>query len=260
MILKDMDQLRNQFADLIIDAGFVTRPAAKPTASTTVDRGEGGGRHHNTGSLLLQMEECNHAHEDALLTSCCLVAGLYPNICSLSRPRKGGPKGGRLYTSDGDVCRPQSNSFQRKRVQQAAETGKDAYAVFHAKHRSIGTGVVGSSSGPQRPPDTFLTELNFISRFALLLFGGELEIVKNALIVDGWLKFKVSGGCDKDSKKRDDNMDNAVLIVSLKERLDKIILEQVLETCAGSPEEKSKMSERHKNVIEVVRKLLSDES
>jgi hypothetical protein len=110
-----------------------------------------------------------------------------------------------------------------------------------------------SSSGPQRPPQVFLTELNFISRFALLLFGGELKIVKNALIVDGWLKFKVG---DVDTKGGD--IDNAVLILSLRERLDKIILEHVLETFA-SPEEKSKMSERHKSVIEVVRKLLSEE-
>jgi hypothetical protein len=132
------------------------------------------------------------------------------------------------------------------------QIGKDAYAVYHAKHRSIGT--VGTlSSGPQRPPQVFLTELNFISRFALLLFGGELEIVKNALIVDGWLKFKVGDG---DTKKGD--IDNAVLILSLRERLDKIILEHVLETFA-SPEEKSKMSERHKSVIKVVRKLLSEE-
>ena len=113
--LKDMNQLFNQFTDLIIDAGFVTRPAR------TTD----GGR-HNTGSLL-EMEDCNHASEDALLTSCCLVAGLYPNICSLTRPRKGGPKGGRLLSSDGDECRPQSNSFQRERVKQAAETGEKSF-------------------------------------------------------------------------------------------------------------------------------------
>jgi HrpA-like RNA helicase len=113
--LKDMNQLFNQFTDLIIDAGFVTRPPR------TTD----GGR-HNTGSLL-EMEDCNHASEDALLTSCCLVAGLYPNICSLTRPRKGGPKGGRLLSSDGDECRPQSNSFQRERVKQAAETGEKSF-------------------------------------------------------------------------------------------------------------------------------------
>ena len=244
MTLREMDQLRNQFTDLIIDAGFVARPAI-----TTV------GRH----TAPLDVDDCNQASEDALLTSCCLVAGLYPNICSLIRPRRGGPKGGRLYTNNGDECRPQSNSFQRKRVQQAAETGKDAYAVYHAKHRSIGTVTPTSSSG-HRPPEVFLTEVNFVSRFALLLFGGELEIVKNAIIVDGWLKFKVSGDGEKSKTTGGVNntVYNAVLILSLRERLDKIILEHVLDTCA-SPAEKSKMSERHNSVIQVVRKLLSEE-
>ena len=39
---------------------------------------------------------------------------------------------------------------------------------------------------------TFLSEVNFVSNFALLLFGGELELVNNTIIVDKWLKFKVS--------------------------------------------------------------------
>jgi len=39
---------------------------------------------------------------------------------------------------------------------------------------------------------TFLSEVNFVSNFALLLFGGELELVHNTIIVDKWLKFKVS--------------------------------------------------------------------
>jgi len=61
---------------------------------------------------------------------------------------------------------------------------KDAYAVYHSNHRSLGT--------EQNRPMTFLSEVNFVSNFALLLFGGELELVHNTIIVDKWLKFKVS--------------------------------------------------------------------
>jgi hypothetical protein len=248
--LREMDRLRHQFKDLLIDAGFVPRPQP---------------RHGNHGAMEEDGGYCNQASEDALLNSCCLVAGLYPNICSLIRPRKGGPRGGRLYTNDGDECRPQSNSFQRKRLQQAAETGKDAYAVYHAKHRSIGTESSSSTGGQrQRPPEVFLTEVNFVSRFALLLFGGDLEIVKNAIIVDGWLKFKVSGDGNKAAPKKGGNgntVDNAVLILALREKLDEMILEHVLESSATSrPGENSKLSsERHQGVIRVVRKLLSEE-
>jgi hypothetical protein len=107
-----------------------------------------------------------------------------------------------------------------------------------------------------------------VSRFALLLFGGELEIVKNALIVDGWLKFKVSGekgGNNKNGASTSTNgtIDNAVLIVTLKERLDQIILDYiVIGSCstANNQEEKVRLSERRTSIINVVRKLLSEES
>ena len=238
--LREMDRLRHQFQDLLVDAGFVPRPGPGNTT-----------------------QPCNQACEDALLTSCCLVAGLYPNVCSLIRPRKGGPKGGRLYTNDGDECRPTSNSFQRKRLQQASETGKDAYAVYHAKHRSIST--VSSASGARRPPEVFLTEVNFVSRFALLLFGGNLEIVKNAIIVDGWLKFKVSGDGEKNASKtgrsKGGTVDNAVLILALREKLDEMILQHIVESSAAddSMQGSGASSNRHKDVIRVVRKLLSEE-
>lgn len=269
-VLQDMDQLRNQFTKFIIDAGFggVTSSSSSNSNSTSSLTGSGGNQPQRQRQVEL-LEDCNHASDDALLTSCCLVGGLYPNICSLIRPRKGGPKGGRLYTNNGDECRPQSNSFQRKRVQQASESGKDAYGVYHSKHRSIGTSsTVGTGTHQRRPPEVFVTELNFVSRFALLLFGGELEIVKNALIVDGWLKFKVSGekgGNNKNGASTSTNgtIDNAVLIVTLKERLDQIILDYiVIGSCstANNQEEKVRLSERRTSIINVVRKLLSEES
>ncbi len=236
--LRELDRLRNQFRDLLVDAGFVAISDPRNTKQGAT--------------------EYNYASEDALLTSCCLVAGLYPNICSLIRPRKGGPKGGRLYTNDGDECRPQSNSFQRKRLQQASETGKDAYAVYHAKHKSIG--VVSSAVGQrQRPPEVFLTEVNFVSRFALLLFGGNLEIVENAIIVDGWLKFKVGVDGDKPSSEKGEIVNNAVLILALREKLDGMILEHVLKSSAKNNPGSEGSLEDHRRIIQVVRKLLSDE-
>lgn len=220
--LRELDNLRKQFFDLVCDAGLVLK--------------------HNAG-------DCSAARDNALLTSCCIVGGLYPNICTLIRPRKGsGPKGGRLLTKESDTpCRPSSSSFQKVRMQRASETGADAYAVFYSKHRSVGT----VSAGQQRPPETFLSEVNFVSKFALLLFGGEPELIKNAIVLDKWLKFKVSS--DEDSVKQ-----NSILILSLRELLDTVILDRVVDT-SSPPEEKSKMVDRHKRIIEVVCRVLADE-
>ena len=62
--------------------------------------------------------------------------------------------------------------------------------------------------GQNRPPKTFLSEINFVSKFALIIVNGQLELVKNAIIVDKWLEFKVSS--DKDIVKH-----NAIMILSL---------------------------------------------
>jgi hypothetical protein len=47
--------------------------------------------------------------------------------------------------------------------------------------------------GKVQPRRSYLSEVNFVSKkISPLLFGGQLELVKNAIIIDGWLKFKVS--------------------------------------------------------------------
>lgn len=190
----------------------------------------------DAGFIQRGIDSYNDSNDDALITSCCLVAGLYPNICTLMRPRKGGPRGGRLLTKDGDMCKPNSNSFQTKRVRSVAESGRDAYAVFHSKHRSVGTS--------DRPGEVFLSGVDFVSRFALLLFGGQLAVEKNALIVDGWLKFKVG----------EKGNSGALLIQELRSELDNVMLRHVV---AGDEDQGSK--EADKKVILMVRQLLGQE-
>lgn len=206
--LKEIDQLRGQFLDCLADAGFVTK-----------------GFSYYNGSK-----------DDALLTSCCLVAGLHPNIFTLMRPRMGGPKGGRLLTKDGDVARPSSNSFQKRRVDKTAETGKDAYGIYHSKNRSLGVG--------ERPGQIFLSEVNFVSRFALLLFGGELDVKSNAIIVDDWLKFKIA----------DRGAAGAVLLLAFRDELDKCMVEHIV-----SARREKKEDEGSQQLMKVLRQLLADE-
>lgn len=111
--------------------------------------------------------------------------------------------------------------------------------------------------GKVQPRRSYLSEVNFVSKkISPLLFGGQLELVKNAIIIDGWLKFKVSD--DGRESRKGSAVDNAVLILSLRDVLDRVILEHVVETFASS-EEKSTMMKRHKRIIEVVRQILSEE-
>ncbi len=194
---------------------------------------------------------------DALLTSCCLVSGLYPNIATLMRPsREKKIFVGKLVTKDGESCRASSNSFQVQRIKNASEGGKDRYAVYHCKHRTVGAINNTSSSGKNGHGMklTFLSEVNFVSRFAILLFGGEIEVQKNYVLVDNWLKFKVlddrdlGGGSDK---KAVASQANAILIQELRRELDNVLLRRIINQQGDDV-----FCER---VIQVVRKLLTEE-
>ena len=235
--LRDMETLRRQFGDLLTESGLIS-----DTRVTTQYDGRGSEEGSNCSN--------NLAVDDALLTSCSLVAGLYPNIATLVRPKR--PRqGGRLLTSDSsDLCRPSSSSFQRRRVQQASDSGRDAYAVYHAKHRSVGAVSPGRD---QRQQEAFLSEVNFVSKFALILFGGKVRLVKNAIVVDDWLKFKVFDNDDGEKEKT-----NAIILIALRKLLDDVIVEHIVETFATA-EEKSRMTQRHGKIIGVVRRILAEE-
>jgi HrpA-like RNA helicase len=156
-VLTDIRNLSQQFRDCLVDAGFLGKEEPPPL---------------NT--------------DNAQLVSCCLVAGLYPNVATLMRPSRGklGFRGGRLLTKDGDVCIPGGRSFQAERIRNASESGSDKYVVYQSKNRSMGASQNGSSEpGKKR---VFLEEVNFVSRFALLLFGGSLEVRNNFLVSDDW--------------------------------------------------------------------------
>jgi len=231
--LLEIKGLRRQFKDSLLDSGLWE---------------ESGG---NTQS---------NNNDDALLTSCCLVAGLYPNVTTLMRPsRERRIRGGKLIVKGGNSFLPSSNSFQKTRVLNASETGKDAYAVFLSKHRNIGT----TSSGEEnKQPFSFLSEINFVSRFSLLLFGGEIRVCDNFLLVDEWLKFKVRSKTDnailedKDKKDNRSSEANAVLIQELRKELDNLMMKHVM---FNGIEKDKTFNDECNRVIHVIRKLLSEE-
>ena len=208
-VLTDIRNLREQFRACLIDAGF-----------------------------LVSKEDVGSHSGDALLTSCCLAAGFYPNVARLMRPvrGKGGYYGGRLLTKDGDTCIPGNGSFQGRRVRKASETGRDVYAVYHSKHQTTGASKEATTVHAKK---VFLTDVNFISRFALLLFGGSLEVKENFILVDQWLKFKVG----------DRGRIAAVLMTEFRQELDMVLLNRLSGMSAEGSED----------VIEMVVRLLKEE-
>ena len=94
--------------------------------------------------------------------------------------------------------------------------------------------------------DIYLNEVNFVSRFALLLFAGEVELRGNAIILDGWLKFKIG----------DRGKAGAILIIELRKELDNVMTRHI-QSGDGVNEEPNTDCQR---VLQIVRKLLQDEA
>jgi hypothetical protein len=204
------------------------------------------------------MDDGNGHSDSALLTSCCILAGLYPNIATLVRPsskNKHGFQGGRLLTRNGDSCVPSSSSFQAGRIRSVTEKGRDAYAVFHSKLKLSG-------ADSTRPDRIILDGVNFVSRFALILFGGELQVRDNFLVVDEWLKFKISGnsteanGCSDEVRKRV-RPAVSILLHELRKELDALLLRR-LHRCVSENETREKDT-RAEDLIQLVIRILEHE-
>lgn len=193
--------------------------------------------------------------DDALLTSCCIVLGLYRNIATLLRPsRERRIRVARLITKNGDSCRPSSSSFQLDQIRNCSESGSDAYAVYHGKHVTIGAGK--SANDLKKKQEPFISDINFVSRFAILLFGGQTVVEHNCLIVDDWLKFKVDDISDDSQKISDKNKVNAILIDEVRKELDNVMLKRIMYNGNGNLKENDG-DDGSEQVINVVKTLLA---
>ena len=160
--------------------------------------------------------------------------------------------GSLILTKDGDTCKPSSDSFQCDRIRNTREGGKDAYAVYHGKHLTMGT-----ANDQITKKEPFLNNINFVSRFAMLLFGGNIEVNKNCLVVvDEWLKFKVDDNV-RSEKVPDKGHVNTALIHELRKELDNVLLRHIVRESMSTQE--GKMEEIDEKVIQVVRQLLSSD-
>jgi hypothetical protein len=130
------------------------------------------------------------------------------------------------------------------------------YTVFHGKHLTV-----GSEPSKLNTTNPFLSEINFVSRFAILLFGGQIEIQKNCMFIDEWLKFKVDDHDSSSSEKvSDKNRVNAVLINELKKEINHMMLNNVVGGIGMNTDSTSDTQEGCEKLIGVVRTLLLSES
>lgn len=164
--LEKMEHLRQQFADLLIDMGFLPKGFRFK-----------GSKGRSSGLQEAQSQADAYSGNTSLVKAM-ICAGLYPNI--IVAPRNlcqgvGGKEVGEcaFQSLKGDVyVHPCTVSFSEKRL-------TSRYCCYYDMVRTS---------------KTFVRDCTTVSEFALLLFGGSLKVyhAHGAVTIDDWLKFRIS--------------------------------------------------------------------
>ena len=176
--LRMIGQMKSQFQQQLREIGFYNRKEA---------------------------EGANQNSDNLGLVKAVLVAGLYPNVVKIEPPKgKGGGKGGKkpgrpsppkmstrkLWEKD---AKEEMVSLHPSSVLAGQTTFAQPFLLFHEK---IKTSAV------------YVRDASVVSPFALLLFGGKVNVehLKGEVTLDNWLKFSVSAL-------------NAAMILKMREKL-----------------------------------------
>jgi HrpA-like RNA helicase len=161
LTLFQMEDLRKQFANLLVEIGFLPRTFRL------------------SDSEQRRMDPANSNESNTALLKAILCAGLYPNIIVAPRDLVGEKPGiseaGEcvFHSKKGDVhLHPSTISFTSRHFD-------SRYCCYHE--------IVKTSK-------TYVRDCTTVSPFALLLFGGSLHVYHSHHVVtlDEWLKFRIS--------------------------------------------------------------------
>lgn len=215
MTLFQMEELRKQFASLLSDIGFL------PTGF----RLEGSTRIPDSGAR----NDANVNAGNVDLLKAVLCAGLYPNIILAPRPLVNGTsnqEAGEMAfqsRSKGEVyLHPSTLSFSARKLEYR-------YCCF----REI-----------MQTRKLYVRDATVVSPFALLLFGGALNVYhENGVVtVDDWLKFRLA-------------RTPATLVKYLRAQMERMLLQKIV-----APEDDVSTTPAAKAVIESISTLLQHET
>ncbi|CAM6062960.1 unnamed protein product [Sphagnum tenellum] len=224
--LKMLRDMRSQFATLLSDIGFLNFPKVVDSKGRQRDKIEGW--------MDDLQQPCNINSLHAPIVKAVIGAGLYPNVGAMEEEsvraghasalgrRAGLASGQRPHWSDGRrevFIHPSS-------VNHLVTEFRHPFLVFHEK---VETSKV------------YLRDTTVISPYALLLFGGAINVQHQSgrVIVDGWLEMNAPA-------------QTAVLFKELRITLDSVLQERIVmpQGC---------MSEVAKELIPSITRLLIDE-
>lgn len=236
LTLNQMEDLRKQFASLLVEIGFLPkgfRVSGKGRNGRNSGGGGGGGgrgarNYRGNDPALVPSAATESPGKDSVpMIKAVLCAGLYPNIIVAPRPlvtvgntQQAGEQAFR--GQKGEVyLHPCTISFTEKRLD-------SRYCCYHE--------IVKTSK-------TYVRDCTTVNEFALLLFGGSLQVyhTHGVVTVDNWLRFRIGAK-------------PATLVKHLRAQMEKMLLEKIV-----SPENDITGSEEGQALIQAVSALLTKE-
>lgn len=213
LTLFQMEDLRKQFAGLLRDIGFLPKNFRLNASLNTTE---------------------NVNSENIGLVRAVLCAGLYPNIIVAPRTLVGNTKA--------------AKSDKKKAGEHAFQSHRKGEVYLHPSTIAFDESKLDSRyccyHEMVKTSKTYVRDCTTVSPFALLLFGGALELYQTHGVcsIDGWLKFRI------DAKK-------GTLVKYLRGQMERILLQKIV-----SPETDIAGSKEGKALIQSISILFQRES
>jgi hypothetical protein len=204
--LQEVADSRRQFASLLSDAGLLGSRRGRSSGGGSAEE-----RDHGVDASVWAV--VNENAGDSRLLAALLVAGLAPNIARVEPAAKPGVPAKlvcRLPAEDGSDPKPARGSAcsATKEAGCQLHPGCIAYGRKLPHRYVVYLEAVRSSS-------FFLRDATPVTPYALLLFGGELSVRGDSVVVDGWAAFKAAPRV-------------AVMLRALRTRLNQLLLSRVV--------------------------------
>ena len=200
--LEGIADLRNQFAQLLQEAGFLGGGGKKGVPAPRGGRGRGGGKPWGRRGPPLDDPvwlQANRNSENTRLVKAVLVAGLYPNLIKCVPSAKPGAPPRLTYLSE--AGREEPIQVHPSSVNHGSKKFSGRWMVYHERVQTT---------------SVFVRDCSTVTPYQLLLFGGKIAVQHAAgtLSVDRWAQFKAPARV-------------GVLLKEIRARLERVLTDKI---------------------------------
>jgi ATP-dependent RNA helicase DHX29 len=221
--LREIRDLRGQYLTLLMDIGFVERPANLSGGGTL----GGEAAEAMIAAEGRRKKGWNAEAKNFNLVHAVICAGLYPHVAKATEQ-----SGGRPAFSHGPASSQSAVYLHSSSVNNPLRSYSSPWLVFHEKFHTV---------------RAYIAPTAVVSPFALLLFGGDVAVshLENRVTIDEWIEFQCPAR-------------TAVLFREMRRRVTEVLEDMVKRPVAGAAG-RGDDAQDHEAVVDAIVSLLRDE-